>query len=201
MNIDRLDHLVLIVRDIEAACAFYTKVLGMKEVIFDGRKALAFGNQKINLHEYGIPAVSDRTNSFDMTFFGGADIAGPLIAEYSLGYRLVGNMNDFGGPFYNGDIGNDFRVTAAPGFSLANGVINTTFPISYLLTTAGYSGYPNEGYIDIDYNGLTAGVKSTYTFGKQIYSTITVRADFLLKGRNINKDYYIGAGYSAVVPF
>lgn len=53
MNIDRLDHLVLTVRDIEATCDFYTKVLGMKEITFGGRKALAFGNQRINLHEYG----------------------------------------------------------------------------------------------------------------------------------------------------
>ena len=54
MDIDRLDHLVLTVKDIETTCAFYTKVLGMREVTFgNGRKALAFGNQKINLHEYG----------------------------------------------------------------------------------------------------------------------------------------------------
>src|SRR5438067_12029634 len=54
MIIDRLDHLVLTVRDIEATCAFYTQVLGMREVSFgEGRKALAFGNQKINLHQAG----------------------------------------------------------------------------------------------------------------------------------------------------
>lgn len=51
MKIDALDHLVLTVRDIEAACAFYTRVLGMEEVTFgEGRKALVFGAQKINLH-------------------------------------------------------------------------------------------------------------------------------------------------------
>jgi len=54
MKIDRLDHLVLTVKNIEATCAFYTTVLGMKEISFGkGRKALVFGNQKINLHEYG----------------------------------------------------------------------------------------------------------------------------------------------------
>ena len=53
MNINRLDHLVLTVKDIEDTCTFYSKVLGMKEITFGGgRKALAFGNQKINLHEY-----------------------------------------------------------------------------------------------------------------------------------------------------
>jgi len=54
MKIDSLDHLVLTVRSIEAAIAFYSKVLGMQVVTFDGgRKALAFGSQKINLHEQG----------------------------------------------------------------------------------------------------------------------------------------------------
>ncbi|MCX5910118.1 MAG: VOC family protein [Deltaproteobacteria bacterium] len=54
MKIDRLDHLVLTVRDISATCAFYGQVLGMKVVTFgNGRKALAFGSQKINLHEAG----------------------------------------------------------------------------------------------------------------------------------------------------
>ena len=44
MKIDALDHLVLTVKDIEATCAFYCKVLGMNAVTFaDGRKALAFG--------------------------------------------------------------------------------------------------------------------------------------------------------------
>jgi catechol 2,3-dioxygenase-like lactoylglutathione lyase family enzyme len=54
MKIDRLDHLVLTVTDIETTCAFYARVLGMDVVTFGGgRKALAFGDQKINLHEYG----------------------------------------------------------------------------------------------------------------------------------------------------
>jgi catechol 2,3-dioxygenase-like lactoylglutathione lyase family enzyme len=54
MKIDRLDHLVLTVRDIDATCAFYARVLGMDVVTFaGGRKALAFGAQKINLHEAG----------------------------------------------------------------------------------------------------------------------------------------------------
>jgi catechol 2,3-dioxygenase-like lactoylglutathione lyase family enzyme len=52
--IDRIDHLVLTVRDIEASCAFYSRALGMEVVTFGaGRKALAFGAQKINLHRYG----------------------------------------------------------------------------------------------------------------------------------------------------
>jgi catechol 2,3-dioxygenase-like lactoylglutathione lyase family enzyme len=54
MRVISLDHLVLTVRSVEATCAFYAGVLGMEVVTFgEGRKALAFGSQKINLHERG----------------------------------------------------------------------------------------------------------------------------------------------------
>ena len=54
MKLDRLDHLVLTVRNIETTCTFYSNVLGMEVVTFEnGRKALSFGSQKINLHEAG----------------------------------------------------------------------------------------------------------------------------------------------------
>ena len=54
MHIDRLDHFVLTVASIPATCDFYSRVLGMEVVTFgQGRKALAFGRQKINLHEVG----------------------------------------------------------------------------------------------------------------------------------------------------
>ena len=51
MKIDRLDHFVLTVADIDATCEFYRRVLGMEVVTFGaGRTALKFGSQKINLH-------------------------------------------------------------------------------------------------------------------------------------------------------
>jgi catechol 2,3-dioxygenase-like lactoylglutathione lyase family enzyme len=54
IRIDRLDHLVLTVASIEATCDFYTRVLGMEVSRFgEGRTALQFGRQKINLHEVG----------------------------------------------------------------------------------------------------------------------------------------------------
>lgn len=54
MKINGLDHLVLTVKSIASTCEFYTRVLGMKVATFgDGRKALLFGSQKINLHEQG----------------------------------------------------------------------------------------------------------------------------------------------------
>jgi catechol 2,3-dioxygenase-like lactoylglutathione lyase family enzyme len=54
MKIDHLDHLVLTVKSIPATCEFYARVLGMEVATFGGnRQALAFGAQKINLHEAG----------------------------------------------------------------------------------------------------------------------------------------------------
>lgn len=51
ITIARLDHFVLTVRDVDATCDFYTRVLGMQVMKFGaGRTALKFGAQKINLH-------------------------------------------------------------------------------------------------------------------------------------------------------
>lgn len=54
MEIKRLDHLVLTVKNVEQTCRFYNEILGMEVITFgNDRKALLFGNQKINLHEQG----------------------------------------------------------------------------------------------------------------------------------------------------
>jgi catechol 2,3-dioxygenase-like lactoylglutathione lyase family enzyme len=54
IRIERLDHLVLTVADIERTISFYSEVLGMEPVTFgEGRRALAFGVHKMNLHEAG----------------------------------------------------------------------------------------------------------------------------------------------------
>jgi len=53
-KVTSLDHLVITVASIDATVAFYTTVLGMESLQFgDGRQALAFGNQKINIHRQG----------------------------------------------------------------------------------------------------------------------------------------------------
>jgi len=55
--IDHIDHIVLTTRDKAACIRFYAEVLGMKLESFrtptEERLALKFGNQKINLHEWG----------------------------------------------------------------------------------------------------------------------------------------------------
>ena len=52
--IDHLDHIVLTTAHTDQCIDFYTRVLGMKfERFGEGRMALKFGGQKINLHEKG----------------------------------------------------------------------------------------------------------------------------------------------------
>ena len=51
--IDRIDHVVLTVRDLAVTIDFYSRVLGMTPVEFGGRKGLTFGRQKFNLHQAG----------------------------------------------------------------------------------------------------------------------------------------------------
>jgi catechol 2,3-dioxygenase-like lactoylglutathione lyase family enzyme len=54
MNITNIDHIVLTVRDIHNTVQFYESVLGMVVERFEeGRMALKFGDQKINLHQLG----------------------------------------------------------------------------------------------------------------------------------------------------
>jgi catechol 2,3-dioxygenase-like lactoylglutathione lyase family enzyme len=55
--IDHIDHVVLTTRDLLSCLRFYTDILGMTLEKFqtpsETRMALKFGNQKINVHEWG----------------------------------------------------------------------------------------------------------------------------------------------------
>jgi catechol 2,3-dioxygenase-like lactoylglutathione lyase family enzyme len=55
--IDHIDHVVLTTRDLPSCLRFYSEILGMKHETFktptETRIALKFGNQKINVHEWG----------------------------------------------------------------------------------------------------------------------------------------------------
>ena len=49
-SLERLDHLILTVKNADATCAFYQRALGMEiETFGRGRTALRFGRQKINV--------------------------------------------------------------------------------------------------------------------------------------------------------
>jgi len=71
MTLEKLDHLVLPVSDIDAFATFYTTYLGMEKRIFgDNRVALHFGDQKINLH----PAGWDYEPKARVSIAGSADL-------------------------------------------------------------------------------------------------------------------------------
>jgi len=54
VKVTAIDHFALTVRAVETTCRFYERVLGMQVVTFgEGRRALHFGRQKINLHQAG----------------------------------------------------------------------------------------------------------------------------------------------------
>jgi catechol 2,3-dioxygenase-like lactoylglutathione lyase family enzyme len=94
MQIARLDHLVLTVSDVERTTGFYTRVLGMSEVIFGGgRKALAFGQQKINLHEVGREvepkAATPTPGSADLCFISNTPMETVLAELRGHGVEIV----------------------------------------------------------------------------------------------------------------
>jgi catechol 2,3-dioxygenase-like lactoylglutathione lyase family enzyme len=85
MNIESIDHIVLTVKNIDATCGFYSRVLGMRVIAFgEGRKALSFGSQKINLHQYGQElepkAEKPTPGSADLCFI--TDVPVPEVIEH-----------------------------------------------------------------------------------------------------------------------
>ncbi|MFQ0814540.1 hypothetical protein AVM02_13025 [Brucella anthropi] len=98
MQIDRLDHFVLTVKDIEATCRFYSDICAMEVVTFgEGRKALSFGRQKINLHQAGAEL---QPNAARPTC-GSADFC--LIAAVPL-EDVIARLNQYGITIENGPI-------------------------------------------------------------------------------------------------
>jgi catechol 2,3-dioxygenase-like lactoylglutathione lyase family enzyme len=71
--IDRIDHIVITAFDVERTIDFYARVLGMEPITFaGGRRGLAFGRQKINLHQAGREfepkALKPTPGSIDLCF-------------------------------------------------------------------------------------------------------------------------------------
>jgi len=94
MKIERLDHLVLTVADITKTCEFYEKVLGMETVTFGaGRKALSFGQQKINLHragqEFEPKAARPTPGSGDLCFITSTPVAAVILHLKKAGVAIV----------------------------------------------------------------------------------------------------------------
>src|ERR1700692_871235 len=94
LQIDRIDHVVLNCRDIDVIADWYERVLGMRREIFgDGRLALLFGNQKINLRPSGAPnwetGAVDAPGSQDLCFIAEATADEIGAALRSLGGRVT----------------------------------------------------------------------------------------------------------------
>lgn len=104
-TIDRLDHLVLNVSDVDIAAAWYQRVLGMEREDFgpDNRTALKFGGQKINLRPHAtsqaewLAAKDCSIGTADLCFItavGPEDVIGHL---HGLGIEIVrGPVNTIG---------------------------------------------------------------------------------------------------------
>jgi catechol 2,3-dioxygenase-like lactoylglutathione lyase family enzyme len=89
-----LDHLVLTVRELDATVRFYVEGLGMELREFgEGRNALHFGGQKINLHVAGRefePKAADPTpGSADLCFLTERPLADIAARLESLGYPII----------------------------------------------------------------------------------------------------------------
>jgi catechol 2,3-dioxygenase-like lactoylglutathione lyase family enzyme len=89
-----LDHLVLTVRDLDATVRFYVEGLGMELREFgEGRKALHFGSQKINLHvaghEFEPKAAHPTPGSADLCFLTERRLGEISERLAMLGYRII----------------------------------------------------------------------------------------------------------------
>ncbi len=94
IEMECLDHLVLTVADVEATCRFYGEVLGMSRVVFgEGRRALQFGRQKINLHQHGREfeprAAKPTPGSADLCFITAAPLVEVIARLETLGVELI----------------------------------------------------------------------------------------------------------------
>jgi catechol 2,3-dioxygenase-like lactoylglutathione lyase family enzyme len=89
-----LDHLVLTVRDLDATLRFYVDALGMRAATFgDGRTALHFGRQKINLHlaghEFEPKATRPTPGSADLCFLAARPLGEISERLASLGFPII----------------------------------------------------------------------------------------------------------------
>ena len=106
ITIDRIDHVVLTVFDLERTCEFYARALGMKRETFaGGRTALCFGRQKFNLHvagrEFEPKALHPKPGAIDICL-----IASTPLAE------VAALLKECGVVISQGPVGISFRRSA-----------------------------------------------------------------------------------------
>jgi catechol 2,3-dioxygenase-like lactoylglutathione lyase family enzyme len=94
ISVDRIDHLVLTVFDIDRTLDFYGRVLGMQPIAFaGGRRGLAFGRQKLNLHQAGREfepkALKPTPGSIDLCFATESPVAEVIAHLASCGVAIA----------------------------------------------------------------------------------------------------------------
>ena len=106
MNVKGIDHIVLTTANLEKCLAFYGGILGFRAEQRDGRHALYFGTQKINIHtkpaEFMPAAAYPLAGSLDLCFVadGNAEDAyrelreknAPLVSEVMIRHGARGTM-------------------------------------------------------------------------------------------------------------
>ena len=100
-TVDRIDHIVLNVKDVEITCAWYQRVLGMDREEFGphNRSALKFGGQKINVRPSGtdqgtwVTGPNDAPGSGDLCFVTAAPPD-----------EVIAHLQDCGVPILNGPV-------------------------------------------------------------------------------------------------
>ncbi|MCB0033308.1 MAG: VOC family protein [Anaerolineales bacterium] len=94
MKLERLDHFVLTVQNLEATVAFYESVLGMRQALFGkGRVALKYGQQKINLHvvghEFEPKAAVPTPGAADLCFLTSTPLAEAMNHVRACGVEII----------------------------------------------------------------------------------------------------------------
>jgi hypothetical protein len=151
----------------------------------------------------GVDAFStyDEKNAeaLDLTFFGGAELTKRLSTEFIAGYRFIGKTE----ASYD-DVGNLFHASGGPILSFRDDALTVAVPVSYYgqSTLQAFSDeYGNIFYGETKHRTVSIGPRAAYTFGDQFPSSVTFRAEIVIDDENVDRDYFIGGGYSAVAPF
>lgn len=92
--IERIDHIVLTVHDLDRTIEFYSRVLGMEPVTFaGGRRGLAFGQQKLNLHQSGAEfeprALKPSPGAIDLCFISTTPLEDVMTGLKSHGIHII----------------------------------------------------------------------------------------------------------------
>jgi catechol 2,3-dioxygenase-like lactoylglutathione lyase family enzyme len=100
-TIDRIDHIVLNVADVEITAAWYQRVLGMDREDFgaNNRTALKFGGQKINLRPHDSDVYSWPTGATHQT--GAGDLCFITAVPPD---EVVGHLQGCGVPIVQGPV-------------------------------------------------------------------------------------------------